>query len=135
MSHSPTAFTDLDDRALAIFQHFGTRWTMVVASLIEPGPIRFGELHRNAKGISRKMLTQTLRSLERDGVIERRVITNVPLAVEYTFTELGWSLCPMLLTLREWAKEKAPRISEAQRRFDEARHTRDGSVPHRENVA
>ncbi|PYO76566.1 MAG: transcriptional regulator, partial [Gemmatimonadetes bacterium] len=94
MSHSPTAFTELDDQALAIFQRFGTRWTMVVASLIEPGPIRFGELHRNAKGISRKMLTQTLRSLERDGVIERRVITNVPLAVEYTFTELGWSLCP-----------------------------------------
>lgn len=135
MSHSPTAFADLNDQALAIFQRFGTRWTMVIASLMEPGAIRFGDLHRNAKGISRKMLTQTLRSLQRDGVIERRVITNVPLAVEYTFTELGWSLCPTLLALREWAKENAPRISEAQRRFDEAKRTRDGLVPRRENVA
>src|SRR5438128_11972760 len=86
---------------------------MVVASLIEPGPIRFGELHRQAKGISRKMLTQTLRSLERDGIVERRVLGAVALAVEYTFTELGWSLCHALIALLEWAEVHAPLLSDA----------------------
>ena len=124
MTASPPAFADLDDQALVVFQRFGSRWTMVVASLIEPGPIRFGELHRQAKGISRKMLTQTLRSLERDGIVERRVLGAAPLAVEYTFTELGWSLCPALIALREWAKDNAPLISEAQKRFEGAKHSR-----------
>ena len=124
MPPSPTAFGDLNDQALAVFQRFGSRWTMVVASLIEPGPIRFGELHRKAKGISRKMLTQTLRSLERDGIVERRVLGAAPLAVEYTFTELGWSLCPALIAMREWAKENAPLISEAQKRFEEVKQSR-----------
>jgi len=117
MPSRPTQLEDLDDQALAIFQRFGGRWTMVVASLIEPGPIRFGELHRRAKGSSRKMLTQTLRSLERDGIIERRVIDTAPLAVEYAFTELGWSLCPALIALRQWAKDNAALVAEAQKRF------------------
>jgi DNA-binding HxlR family transcriptional regulator len=78
---------------------------------------RFGELRREVGGISQKMLTQTLRSLERDGLVLRRVKPSSPVTVEYELTQLGRSLVPVLVGLTDWAVAAMPEIEGARSRF------------------
>lgn len=94
------------------------KWTALVIGLLEDRAQRFAALHRQIGGISQKMLTQTLRSLERDGVVQRTVYAEVPPRVEYALTPLGKTLCGPIAALRTWAEEHIEAIAEAQRRYD-----------------
>ena len=78
-----------------------------------PRPMRYSELSRRLAGVSQKMLTQTLRSLERDGLIARRVFAEVPPKVEYSLTPLGWSITGPLMAMYEWTAEHMPEAAAA----------------------
>lgn len=97
------------------------RWSMIVIKSLSDGVYRFGELHRSVEGISQKMLTQTLRSLERDGLVRRTVYPVVPPRVEYTLTPLGESLIGPLEVLATWAEVHMREIAASRRRYDLAR--------------
>lgn len=98
----------------------GDKWTALIVGLLEDGPQRFAALHRQVGGISQKMLTQTLRRLERDGLVLRTVYAEVPPRVEYSLTPLGQTLGAPLTALREWAEANIDAISAAQQRYDQA---------------
>ncbi|MFD9699966.1 winged helix-turn-helix transcriptional regulator [Lentzea sp. NPDC059081] len=97
-----------------------SKWTALAIGDLEDGPKRFGELKRRLDGISQKMLTQTLRTLERDGLITRTVYPSVPLRVEYELTELGRSVTAPLAALRVWAQQNYEAVAEARETFDSA---------------
>ena len=80
------------------------KWTALIVGVLFERPHRFGELRRRIGGISQKMLTQTLRSLQRDGLVERRAFATVPVTVEYRLTPLGQSLNAPLAAIRDWAE-------------------------------
>ena len=104
-----------------LLDRIGDRWTvLIVGILAEEGPIRFGELARRVDGISQKMLTQTLRNLERDGLVRRTLYPQVPPRVEYELTDSGISLRGPLRALEEWAVEHMGPVSAAQAAYDEA---------------
>ena len=94
------------------------KWTVLVLGLLETETKRFSTLQREIGGISQKMLTQTLRGLERDGLIARMVYPEVPPRVEYTITPLGNTLVGLLAALRLWAEAHMDEVLEAQRDFD-----------------
>jgi DNA-binding HxlR family transcriptional regulator len=95
------------------------RWTMIVVKALAEGNQRYGALHRDIGGISQKMLTQTLRSLERDGLVRRTVYPVVPPKVEYTLTPVGETLIEPLAVIAAWAEEHMGEILEARQRHDE----------------
>src|SRR4029079_11016002 len=86
-----------------VLDRIADKWTMLVIVALEHGTLRFSELRRSVGGISQKMLTQTLRALERDGIVEREAIPTVPVTVRYTLTPLGHSLATAVSAIREWA--------------------------------
>ncbi len=94
------------------------KWRIVVLHLLTPGALRTSELHRAIDGVSAKMLTQTLRGLERDGLIEREVGSVVPARVEYRLTAMGASVIPLLRDLCRWAKAHRAARDAARKRFD-----------------
>jgi DNA-binding HxlR family transcriptional regulator len=94
------------------------KWTALVVGLLADGPQRFAALSRQIGGISQKMLTQTLRSMERDGLVERAIYAEVPPRVEYTLTPLGQTLQKPLGALRLWAEENVGALITAQKRYD-----------------
>jgi DNA-binding HxlR family transcriptional regulator len=96
----------------------GDKWATLIVGLLEGQPKRFAALHREIGGISQKMLTQTLRRLERDGLVHRKVYAEVPPRVEYTLTPLGQTLCEPLATLRAWAEDHIAAVQAAQQRYD-----------------
>jgi DNA-binding HxlR family transcriptional regulator len=83
----------------------GGIWKVIIIRELLTGTKRYGYLHRTIGGVTHKMLTQQLRELERDGVLHRKVYTQVPPKVEYTLTELGARLAPMLQTMHAWGLE------------------------------
>lgn len=87
-----------------LLDRIANKWTVLVIDLLAPGPRRFSELRRSIEGISQKMLTQTLRAMEADGFVNRRVYATVPVTVEYSLTDLGRSLHAALGPLRQWAE-------------------------------
>lgn len=87
-----------------LLDRIGDRWTVLVIGSLAEGPRRFTELARRIDGVSQKMLTQTLRGLERDGIVTRTVHPEIPPRVEYRLTERGQSLQAPLHALEEWAK-------------------------------
>ncbi len=100
------------------------RWTMIVIKALAEGIRRYGALHREIGGISQKMLTQTLRSLERDGLVRRTVYPVVPPKVEYALTPLGETLIEPLAAIGAWAERHMDEIVRARRRHDaEARQS------------
>ena len=103
-----------------VLDRIGDRWTVLVVGSLSQGPLRFSELGRRVRGISQKMLTQTLRGLERDGLVTRTVHAEVPPRVEYALTEPGRTLITPLATLDAWARAHMPAIEEARRRYDDA---------------
>jgi DNA-binding HxlR family transcriptional regulator len=86
-----------------VFDRLGERWAGLVLLGLRPGTLRFSQLRRQIEGISQKMLTQTLRGLERDGLVARTVYPTVPVTVEYELTALGRSLGEAIDVLRAWA--------------------------------
>jgi DNA-binding HxlR family transcriptional regulator len=96
----------------------GDRWTALIVGILAERPHRFGELRRRIGGISQKMLTQTLRSLERDGLVSRKAFATVPVTVEYALTPLGETLVPVLAGVRDWVEAHVPEVVAARERFD-----------------
>ena len=96
------------------------KWTALIIGLLTIRPHRFGELRRAIEGISQKMLTQTLRSLERDGMLTRSVTPAVPVRVDYELTPLGQSLSGVLGQLKSWAEEHMPEVDRARATYDAA---------------
>ncbi|HYH11181.1 MAG TPA: helix-turn-helix domain-containing protein [Thermomicrobiales bacterium] len=94
------------------------RWSMIVVKALAEGIRRYGELHRGIDGISQKMLTQTLRSLERDGLVRRTVYPVVPPKVEYELTPLGQSLTEPIAVIGEWAERHLDEILLARQEHD-----------------
>lgn len=96
------------------------KWTVLVLGLLENETKRFSTLQREIGGISQKMLTQTLRGLERDGLIARTVYPEVPPRVEYKLTPLGNTLVGLLAALRDWSETHMDEVLQAQRDYDQA---------------
>jgi DNA-binding HxlR family transcriptional regulator len=103
-----------------VLDRIGDKWTLQVIYLLGGGTMRFTQLLRSAEGVSQRMLTVTLRGLERDGMIERTVYPVVPPKVEYTLTPLGRSLLGTVCALMTWAKDHAPDLDAARARYDAA---------------
>jgi DNA-binding HxlR family transcriptional regulator len=97
------------------------RWTVLVIGLLEQKSLRFSELQRHIGGISQKMLSHTLRQLERDGLVTRTVYAQVPPKVEYALTPLGQTLCEPLAAIRQWAELHIDHIAEAQALYENRR--------------
>jgi DNA-binding HxlR family transcriptional regulator len=95
------------------------KWTTLVVLALEDGTLRFSQLRARIGGVTQKMLTQTLRALERDGMVSRKVYPTVPVSVEYTLTPLGYSLAEAVSVIRRWAYGHMDAIETARRRFDE----------------
>ena len=106
-------------RVSEILSRIGDKWSVLVVMLLGESPRRFNELRREIGGVSQKMLSSTLRSLERDGFVSRTVQPTVPPRVDYALTDLGRELLGPVAALGEWAMENAGRIEEARRRYDE----------------
>ncbi|KAA5606392.1 helix-turn-helix transcriptional regulator [Roseospira marina] len=96
----------------------GDKWTIQVVMELEADPKRFSELRRAVGGISQKMLTLTLRALERDGLVTRTVYPTKPPSVEYALTDLGKEMVVPVRALGGWVIENLPRIASARQRFD-----------------
>jgi len=103
-----------------ILDRIGDRWTVLIVVALGEGDARFSELRRRIEGISQKMLTQTLRGLERDGLVLRTVYPEVPVRVEYALTEAGRTLLKPLGALQEWAIEHLADVSTSQDAYDRA---------------
>jgi DNA-binding HxlR family transcriptional regulator len=101
-----------------ILARIGDKWTVLVVMLLGPGPRRFNELRREIGGISQKMLSATLRGLERDGFVTRTVYPTVPPRVDYELTDLGREMMRPVKALGEWAIDNRERVEAARRRFD-----------------
>ncbi|GHJ05981.1 HxlR family transcriptional regulator [Micromonospora humidisoli] len=96
----------------------GGKWAIGILLAASPGPVRFSELTRQVEGISRRMLTLTLRNLERDGLLHRRVHPGVPPRVDYRATPMALELHEPLLALTAWAQRHRTAISEARAAYD-----------------
>ncbi len=90
------------------------KWTALIVYALVDGPRRHGELRRQIEGISQKMLTQTLRTMERDGLLERRVLASVPPHVEYALTPLGMTLTEPLTAICRWAMDHLAEVQAAR---------------------
>lgn len=97
-----------------------SRWRITILHLLTPGPLRANKIQRGIEGVSPKVLTQTLRGLERDGLIAREVRNIVPPHVEYRLTDMGEQVIPLLRNLCHWAQRNAHKRDEARRHFDNA---------------
>lgn len=108
-----------DCRAVSeILQRVGDKWTVLVVSQLGDGPMRFNELRHIVGGISQKMLTTTLRALERDGFVTRTIFPTIPPRVDYELTELGHELLVPVHALGQWARQNTARVNEARMKFD-----------------
>jgi DNA-binding HxlR family transcriptional regulator len=103
-----------------ILDRIGDRWTVLIVSVLGDGDARFSELRRRIDGVSQKMLTQTLRGLERDGLVRRTVYPEVPVRVEYALTEAGRTLLEPLRALQDWSIEHLSDVSASQHAYDRA---------------
>lgn len=103
-----------------VLDRLGDRWTTLITGVLAARPHRFNELHRAVVGVSAKVLTSTLRSLERDGMVVRTVHPTVPPSVEYHLSELGAELELLHRHLRAWAEDHIEQIQTSRLRFDRA---------------
>ncbi len=101
-----------------VLDQIADKWTVLVLGALDEGPVRFNALKRRLAGISQKMLGQTLRNLERNGLVARRVFATVPVTVEYSLTPLGSRLAERVNDLRVWAEKHIGQIVAAQGSFD-----------------
>ena len=101
-----------------VLARVGDKWTVLVVTYLGEGPMRFNELRRSITGISQRMLTLTLRGLERDGFVTRTVFPTIPPRVDYELTALGRDLLMPVTALSDWARNNQDRIKKARERFD-----------------
>ncbi|WP_300532498.1 helix-turn-helix domain-containing protein [uncultured Mameliella sp.] len=101
-----------------VLDHVSAKWPVLILLELGRKPMRFNELLRALPDISKRMLTQSLRNLERDGILRREVFDTKPPSVTYSLTELGEGFLPHLLALVDWAENGMPDIVAARQRFD-----------------
>jgi DNA-binding HxlR family transcriptional regulator len=101
-----------------VLELIADKWTTLIFSLLEHGHKRFSELQRGIGGISQKMLTQTLRGLERDGLVRRTIFAEIPPHVEYALTPLGQTLCGPIAAIQHWAETHIEEVITAQANYD-----------------
>jgi DNA-binding HxlR family transcriptional regulator len=104
--------------AREVLDRVGDKWTVYVVALLGTGTMRFSDIRRAVDGISPRMLTVTLRALERDGLLDRRVYPVIPPRVEYTLTGLGESLLDLVRALVDWSADHTGDILAARQRYD-----------------
>jgi DNA-binding HxlR family transcriptional regulator len=102
-----------------VMSTIGDKWSALLVNALADGPRRHGELARTVAGVSQKMLTQTLRTLERDGLVTRSITPTVPVRVDYELTELGQSLVPVLQQLKHWSETHIEQVLAARESFEE----------------
>ena len=107
-----------------LLSRIGDKWTALVVETLADGPKRFNELRRQIPTVSQRMLTLTLRNLERDGLVSRTVTPTIPPRVDYELTDLGRGLAKPVAALGEWAFQHRDRIEDARDKFD-VRNSRD----------
>jgi DNA-binding HxlR family transcriptional regulator len=101
-----------------VLSRIGDKWTVMIIAELGGGPLRFNELRRRITGVSQRMLTLTLKNLERDGLVSRTVTPSVPPRVDYALTALGRSMLQPVLVLGQWAAAHIPVMDAARRRYD-----------------
>lgn len=111
--HSPVCRT-----ISTLLSRIGDKWTVLVVQTLGQGPKRFNELRREIPSVSQRMLTLTLRNLERDGLVNRTVTPTIPPRVDYKLTDLGKSLQKPICGLATWAIDNVEAIHQAQAQFD-----------------
>ena len=120
MSLRPWNPYEQDCPSRRLLDRIGDRWTVLIVVALDAAPLRFSVLAARVGGISQKMLTQTLRSLERDGFVTRTLYPEIPPRVEYELTTLGRSLLGPLRALEEWAVENMSEVVDHQREYHAA---------------
>lgn len=122
MSLSHTRISEMSPEECAVVRQVldrvGDKWSLYVVAQLREGPLRFNGLKRSVPGISQRMLTLTLRGLERDGLVTRTVYPTNPPQVDYALTELGRTLLAPVAALISWAEEHQPQIQMSRQRFD-----------------
>ncbi|MGW2620453.1 winged helix-turn-helix transcriptional regulator [Streptomyces sp. NPDC001500] len=111
-----------------LLDRLSDKWVSLVVSALAPAPLRYSDLARRIAGVSPKMLTQTLRTLERDGILTRTVTPSVPVRVDYELTPLGGNLALLLTAVKDWAETHFDEVHAARERYDaDAADARDAS--------
>ena len=103
-----------------VLDRIADKWTVLVIRRLSDGTLRFAQLRRAVDGISQKVLTNTLRGLERDGIVTRRIYASVPPRVEYTLTDLGRSLSDLVERICDWAEGNMESVQKARAAYDRA---------------
>ncbi|MCM2390600.1 winged helix-turn-helix transcriptional regulator [Streptomyces albipurpureus] len=104
-----------------LLERLGEKWVALILKELTEGPRRYGELAQSIAGASQKMLTETLRRLERDGLLSRTLTPSVPVRVDYALTPLGRSLLPVLREVTRWAEQNMAAIDSARTGYDDQR--------------
>jgi DNA-binding HxlR family transcriptional regulator len=102
-----------------VMSTIGDKWSSLLVNALADGARRHGELARTVAGVSQKMLTQTLRTLERDGLVTRSITPTVPVRVDYELTDLGQSLVPVLQQLKHWSETHIEQVLAARASFEQ----------------
>lgn len=110
---------DLDTLVQDLLGRIADKWTLVVVDELGEETLRFSQLQRKVGGISQKVLTQTLRELEKDGLVDRMVYPEVPPRVEYRLTKMGYSLGEAVCGIWKWAAKNCDEINRARAKFDQ----------------
>lgn len=118
MECKPADVFNVDCPSRDVLELVGSKWSMLVICTLKDGPVRTGELRRSVSGISQKMLTETLRDLERNGIIVRTDYRALPLRVEYSLTEVGHSLGRLMKQMEYWIIDHYDYIISAQKQHD-----------------
>ncbi|GLX00653.1 helix-turn-helix domain-containing protein [Microtetraspora sp. NBRC 16547] len=103
-----------------LLDRLSDKWVSLALSALADGPLRYSDIARAVAGVSQKMLTQTLRMMERDGLVSRRVTPTVPVRVDYELTPLGWTLMPLMYAVKEWAEIHVEEVEAARIAYDAA---------------
>lgn len=101
-----------------VLDRLADKWALLILDRLETGPVRFNQLRRDIKGVSQKVLSQTLKKLERDGLVSRAVFATVPVTVEYALTPLGRTLTETVAALAHWAERNMDAVLAAQAAYD-----------------
>jgi DNA-binding HxlR family transcriptional regulator len=101
-----------------LLDQIADKWSVMILAVLCEHPLRFNELKRRLEGITQKALTEALRRLERNGIVERRVLQGSPVAVEYRVTPLGCTLKEVFQALNKWSIDHLPAVQQAQRDYD-----------------
>lgn len=111
---------EMIERTRAARDLLSSKWKVDLVYLLARGVHRYSRLYDNLRGASKKMLTDSLRGLERDGFVHRSIYPEVPVRVEYSLTALGWSVTELLMALAEWADEHLAEVEDARIRYEQA---------------